>query len=134
MHITDNFLLISTLFVGIGAVFFIWGLVLVIHYGDYTKPSDLSFIIPATFAVIGAITAVSAFNWNSSNANDLNKQFASQLQDQYGAVSDKSYTDLFKSEDRIATFTKGDEKKQVQIVFETINDLKFTEISNTPYK
>jgi hypothetical protein len=134
MHIADNFSILTSMLLAFGGVLFICGFFFVVSAWGRGKPSDPSFVIPATVLVIGLITAVSGWSWNSSNSEDLNKDFAAQLQTQYGAVSDKSYTDLFKSKDRIATLTKGDEKKQVQVIFENNGDLKFTDISNTPYK
>lgn len=134
MHITDNFSLLTTLLLGFGGVAFLCGAVFTVSAWGQGKSSGPAFVIPAVIMLMGLITGVTAWGWNSSSGDDLNRQFASQLQSQYGAVSDKSYTDLFQSKDRIATLTKGDEKKQVQVIFEKNGDLKFTDISSTPYK
>lgn len=133
MHITDNFSLLTSIIVGFGVAVFICGFVAT-GMAWFNELSKHSFRTSATIAVIGFIAAVGGWIWNSSAGEDLNRQFASQLQSQYGVVSDKSYTDLFQSKDRITTLTKGDEKKQIQVIFEKNGDLKFTEISETPYK
>lgn len=134
MHITDNFSLLTTLLLAFGGVLFVCGFVFAGMSLFHDQPTKSSFRTPATVAVVGLIVAISGWAWNSSSTDDLNRQFASQLQDQYGASSDKSYSELFQSRDRITTLTKGDEKKQVQVIFEKNGDLKFADISSTPYK
>lgn len=134
MQITNNFAAISTMVFAMGLTLILLGLVATAIAWNLDNTNNHGIRGLLSIAAVGVVVSVSGLGWNSTNANDLNKQFASKLQDQYGAYSDKSYTDLFQSRDKITTLTKGDDKKQVKVIFESDGNIKFTDVSSDPYQ
>lgn len=132
MHIDDGFSNLINLLQAIGGLLFAVSGVSTIAVLKY--PSRKNIVLLVTALTVGLTILIIGFAMKAANNERMNNDFSAQLKSQYDTVSDKSYTDLYASTDRIATFTKGDEKKQVEVIFEKNGDLKFSDISSSPYK